>query len=88
MPERKDATIFSATAARATSAAPTFFEPFLLDKKNNRRVLVDGGVFANNPSMIALSEALSSGIKTDEILLCSVGTGMNDRKIPYEEAKD
>ena len=80
--------------ARATSAAPTYFEAFLLDasqwsgEKDNRRVLVDGGVFANNPSVIALSEALSSGTDIPKMLLCAVGTGMNDRKIPYEEAKD
>lgn len=80
--------------ARATSAAPTYFEAFLLDdeqwdgEKGHRRALVDGGVFANNPSMIALSEALSSGTDMSEILLCAVGTGINDRKIPYEQAKD
>ena len=80
--------------ARATSAAPTYFEAFLLDRtqwegeEDNRRVLVDGGVFANNPAMIALSEALSSGSGMDEILLCAIGTGMNDREIPYKEAKD
>ena len=79
---------------RATSAAPTYFEAFLLDNKqwgkenDNRRVLVDGGVFANNPSMIALTEALSSGTRMNEILLCAIGTGRNDREIPYEEAKD
>ena len=80
--------------ARATSAAPTYFEAFLLDgtqwkgEKDNRRALVDGGVFANNPSMIGLSEALASGADMNEILLCAVGTGMNDREIPYEDAKD
>ena len=80
--------------ARATSAAPTYFEAFLLDdaqwadEQGHRRALVDGGVFANNPSMIGLSEAMSSGAAMSEILLCAVGTGMNDRKIPYEEAKD
>ena len=78
---------------RATSAAPTYFEPLLLDRKQwnqeyQRRVLIDGGVFANNPSMIALSEALASGTDRNEILLCSVGTGTNNRKIHYKEAKD
>ena len=57
-------------------------------ENNNRRALVDGGVFANNPSLIGLSEALSSGAGQEDILLCAIGTGMNDRKIPYEEAKD
>lgn len=80
--------------ARATSAAPTYFEAFLLDntqwegEKNNRRALVDGGVFANNPSTIALSEALSSGTGLNDILLCSLGTGLHDREIPYDDAKD
>ena len=80
--------------ARATSAAPTYFEPLLLDngqwngEHDNRRALVDGGVFANNPSMIAISEAVSSGTELSEIILCAIGTGMNDRKIPYEEAND
>ena len=74
--------------ARATSAAPTYFEALLLEKENYRRVLVDGGVFANNPSMIGLSEALSSGTDMNEILLCAVGTGIHERKIPYQDAKD
>lgn len=79
--------------ARATSAAPTYFETFLLDEsqwegERKRRALIDGGVFANNPAMIALSEALHSGTEMKDIVLCSVGTGMHDRKIPYEEAKD
>ena len=79
--------------ARATSAAPTYFEPMLLDGERwegerERRALVDGGVFANNPCMLALSEALYSGTAMNEIVLCSVGTGMSDRKIAYEEAKE
>ena len=36
----------------------------------------------------ALRSALSSGTDMSEILLCAVGTGMNDRRIPHEEAKD
>ena len=79
--------------ARATSAAPTYFEPLLLNNSQWRgekesRALIDGGVFANNPAMIALSEALSSGTKMNKILLCSMGTGTNNRKILYDEAKD
>ena len=37
-----------AEVARATSAAPTYFEPFPL---RDWPALVDGGVFANNPAM-------------------------------------
>jgi patatin-like phospholipase/acyl hydrolase len=38
--------------ARATSAAPTYFEPTQLTKAETFS-LIDGGVFANNPSMLA-----------------------------------
>ena len=79
--------------ARATSAGPTYFPPLLLDKSQweeeryQRRVLVDGGVFANNPSMIGLSEAISAGSRTCDILLCSIGTGIHTRRLPYKSAK-
>lgn len=44
--------------ARSTSAAPTFFTPLLTRyDKTNEVAFVDGGVFANNPSLLAYSEA-------------------------------
>src|SRR5215216_1196275 len=45
-------------AARATSAAPTYFEPELIEKEDKAYALVDGGVFANNPSMCALVDSM------------------------------
>lgn len=42
-------------AGRATSAAPTYFEPFELNGEN----YYDGGVIANNPVRVALREAES-----------------------------
>jgi patatin-like phospholipase/acyl hydrolase len=78
-------------AARATSAAPTFFEPILLDDKTTedsvRRALIDGGVFVNNPSMCGYVEAIDLGAKPDDIMVVSLGTGVNTRQIPYEAAK-
>ena len=44
--------------ARSTSAAPTYFEPKLIGADLKRRAMVDGGVFANNPSLIAYTEAM------------------------------
>lgn len=41
--------------ARATSAAPTYFEPYALDWQGGTS-LIDGGVFANNPAVLALAE--------------------------------
>lgn len=47
-------------AARATSAAPTFFPPLVAYQQNsqNRKLtLIDGGVVANNPVLYAYREA-------------------------------
>lgn len=46
------------TIARSTSAAPTYFEPSLIDFDTDKNLaMVDGGVFANNPAILAYSEA-------------------------------
>lgn len=44
---------------RSTTAAPTYFDPHLLTSPDGTKthILVDGGVFANNPSMCAFTEA-------------------------------
>jgi uncharacterized protein len=66
-----------ADAALATSAAPTYFPSHGLDG----RALVDGGVFAANPSVAAIAEALGrasdepSKLTPDDLFLVSVGTG-------------
>jgi len=66
-------------AAHATSAAPTYFEPVRLDGAT----LIDGGVFAVNPSLVAYAELRG---KLD--LLLSLGTGEHTRPLPYEKVKD
>ncbi len=56
----------------STSAAPTFFKPHQTDGY----VLVDGGVWANNPIMIGLVEALTSfDVGRDQIEILSIGCG-------------
>jgi predicted acylesterase/phospholipase RssA len=60
-------------AARATSAAPTY---------------VDGGVFANNPAMCAVASARILYPGAANFLIVSLGTGLTEREIPYEQAKD
>jgi patatin-like phospholipase/acyl hydrolase len=66
-------------AAHATSAAPTYFEPVRV----GGATLVDGGVFALNPSLCAYAEVRG---KLD--LLLSLGTGEHTRPLPYEQVKD
>ncbi|MEO9124176.1 MAG: CBASS cGAMP-activated phospholipase [Microcoleus sp.] len=72
-----------AEAAMATSAAPTFFEPYRI----GNRVFVDGAVFANNPSAIALANAATVADRAD-ILLVSLGTGSLTRKYSYEQSRN
>ena len=60
-----------AKAAAATSAAPTFFKPV-----EEGYIFADGGVWANNPIMIGLVEALSSFTTIrDGIVILSIGCG-------------
>lgn len=72
---------------RATSAAPTFFEPEELKATKPHGGLVDGGVYANNPAMCAYVEAKDLHPEHDEILVVSLGTGQHTRPIHYAEAK-
>ncbi len=63
--------------ARSTSAAPTYFPPELVrgaDGKTNF-LLIDGGVFANNPAACAFVEAKAHFSSTADITLVSLGTG-------------
>ncbi|MYC78023.1 patatin-like phospholipase family protein [Candidatus Poribacteria bacterium] len=59
-------------AILASCAAPTFFAP----KSVGNFLLADGGLWANNPSTVAFTEALSAfGKEPQEIRMLSVGTG-------------
>jgi patatin-like phospholipase/acyl hydrolase len=86
-PEEYD---FPMTAvARATSAAPTYFEPAKFETSGvpDYWALIDGGVFANNPAMCAVAEAFDT-YSADELLVVSLGTGAQTRRLPYDEAKN
>lgn len=73
-------------AARATSAAPTYFEP--REHAASRRVFVDGGLYANNPGMCAFAEAQAGRFGNGEILLVSLGTGEMTRQLPYAQIRE
>lgn len=76
-------------ALRSTSAAPTYFPPAEIYNyakpvtEANRLFNLDGGVFANNPTMCAYAEARNMkfperGIEepsADQMLILSIGTG-------------
>ncbi len=74
--------------ARATSAAPTYFEPFLIEGgPHNGCALIGGGVHSNNPAMCAYVEARKIHPEENDFLVVSMGTGELTRSLPYEEVK-
>jgi hypothetical protein len=59
--------------ALATSAAPTYFQPLV----NGGHILVDGGVWANNPIMIGLVDALTCfELTRTDVQILSLGGGL------------
>lgn len=67
-----DAELNLSEVARATSAAPFIFP----SAKVKDSYAIDGGLWANNPSLVGLVEALRIGVSLDEIKILSIGTGV------------
>lgn len=62
--------------ALATTAAPTYFEPVDVGGE----MAIDGGVWANSPSSVALHEAVGYlGIDPDRIEMLSIGTTFSSK---------
>lgn len=69
--------------ARATSAAPTYLKG--LEHEESGRIFIDGGVWANNPAMVALVDALTAyDLTPDQVQMLTVGTG----NAPFSLSKD
>jgi len=83
-------------AARATSAAPTYFE--VAKVKSEAMItypLIDGGVFVNNPALCAYAEARTQKFdrfrnkpKAADMVILSLGTGNVDKPYYYKKAKN
>jgi predicted acylesterase/phospholipase RssA len=68
----KDWKMKAVDVAMATAAAPTYLPSFVDDSKIE---YVDGGVWANNPSLLGVIEAMTVlGVDKSQIQLVSVGT--------------
>ncbi len=77
--------------ARATSAAPTFFECALVRSETQVTYpMVDGGVFANNPALCAYAEArkMEGRPRAKDMVILSLGTGAVETPYYYDEARD
>lgn len=77
-----------AFVARATSAAPTYFEPATVTTQSGRRTFIDGGVFANNPTVCAFAHAMSLGDDEDGMTVVSLGTGAISEQWAFDEVRD
>ncbi len=88
--ERSDYDFPAREVARATSAAPTYFEPMKLPTGTftDHYTLIDGGVFANNPGACALVEARTAQPDATDFMIVSLGTGELTCCLPYEQTKD
>jgi patatin-like phospholipase/acyl hydrolase len=80
--------------ARATSAAPTYFKPASIKSIGNDELhhLVDGAMFANNPSLCAIVEARKTKFSQcpeptiKDIYLLSIGTGKESHTLDPKKA--
>lgn len=76
---------------RATASVPTYFPAHGMVVNGKQRALIDGGVVANNPTTLAIAEALrqDSGVsQCSELLVLSVGSGARNRPISLRSAQE
>ena len=79
----RDKDIKISDAVLASCSAPTFFDPHSVKEY----LLADGGLWANNPSLVALTEAMGRRFKIprNNIRILSIGTGTGKK---YYDPKD
>ena len=71
-PYVRDSQVLLSDAILSSCAAPTFFDPVPVGDL----LLADGGLWANNPSIIALTEAVSKfRTPVEQVRILSIGTG-------------
>ena len=71
-PYFRDEDVVLSDAILASCAAPTFFDPVLVGDF----LVADGGLWANNPSIMALTESVSKFRRSvEQVRILSIGTG-------------
>lgn len=88
LPGSKTSDIRVLDAALSTCGAPVYFPPHVFEHNGRKRAFIDGGVYANNPSMLAAASVMASGtlkrrgLAFENIKLLSLGTGFTLDGIP------
>lgn len=88
LPGSKTSDVRVLDAALSTCGAPVYFPPHVFDYNGKKHAFVDGGVYANNPSMQAAASVQASGtlkrrgLAFENIKLLSLGTGFTLDSIP------
>lgn len=75
--------------ARATAAAPSYFEPAEVTDVAGARTypLIDGGVYAGNPAMCAYADVAAAGRAGELELMLALGTGAHTRAYTFEQTR-
>jgi patatin-like phospholipase/acyl hydrolase len=72
----RDQNVLLRDAILASCAAPTYFDPIVVDQY----MLADGGVWANCPTLVAIIDAKKRlGVDLDDIQVLSIGTGVSNK---------
>ncbi|PGL82601.1 hypothetical protein CN931_14450 [Bacillus sp. AFS054943] len=79
----KDGNIEIWKIALATSAAPTYLPAAVIDDNECK---IDGGLWANNPVLVAIAEAVKLGYSLDQIKVLSIGTGTSLYEVDNKHA--
>lgn len=79
----RDRNVKVVDAVLASCSAPSYFSPARVGAYH----LADGGLWANNPSLVAVTEALTRlNVDRSEIRLLSVGTGIGKNYYPISNS--
>lgn len=78
----RDKTVFVRDAVLASCSAPTYFDPCRV----GNYALADGGLWANNPALVAAIDAKRRmGASLDRLRILSLGTGVGRQFYPLQE---
>ena len=81
----RDQDVRVSDAVLASCSAPTYFDPYVV---NDTYQLVDGGLWANNPSLVAAIDAhYRLHVPLQDIRVLSIGTGKSTAFYPRSEGK-